>query len=309
MEKVDPNSWCVVLNPESGNGFVRAKKSKILFALKELIDPYQIVYTEYPKHEESIVKKSIQIGFRKFISVGGDGTLHNVVNGVMKHGGEFVKTIQIAVIPVGTGNDWARNYSIPKQITHSIRVINEGNLKFQDIGKITSTKQIVYFNNLAGLGFDGYVVNSLSKFKKFGGLSYFLSALDGLFRYQSQELILHIEDREMSIKSFLLAIGICKFCGGGMRLTDESNPSDGLMDVTLIKELSRISFIRHIRKMYNGKIARHKKVEIYKVNQFSVTIPSDSELFMQADGELIGSDGFRVETIPAAISFVVNEKK
>lgn len=309
MEKVDPNSWCVILNPESGNGYVRAKKSKILLALKNLTHPYKVVYTEYSKHEESIVRESIQLGFRKFISVGGDGTLHNVVNGVMKHGGEFVKAIQIAVIPVGTGNDWARNYSIPKQITRSIKVINEGKLTPQDIGKITSSKQTVYFNNLAGLGFDGYVVNSLSKFKKFGGLSYFLSALDGLFRYQSQELILQIKDQEMPIKSFLLAIGICEFCGGGMRLTDQSNPLDGLMDVTIIKELSKFSFIRHIRKMYNGKIAKHEKVETYKVNKFSVTIPSNSELFIQTDGELIESDSFIVETIPAAVSFVINEKK
>ncbi|MEN8957019.1 MAG: diacylglycerol kinase family protein, partial [Flavobacteriales bacterium] len=258
------NTWFVIINPASGNGFVKVKKNKILTSLDKLKSPFQVKFTEYKSHEEVLVKEAIAFGYRNFISVGGDGTLHHLVNGVMKFGSEFLSEIKVAALPVGTGNDWVKQYDIPKNIEKAIEVINKGKTVSQDIGKITSNKKEFYFNNLAGLGFDGFVVNTLPRFKKFGNLSYFLSAIVGLFKFKSPELTIQLEDKEIKTKAFLLAIGICKFCGGGMRLTNTPNPTDGLLDVTIINDLSRFSFLLNIMKMYNGKIANHKKVEVFK---------------------------------------------
>jgi YegS/Rv2252/BmrU family lipid kinase len=284
---------------------VKAKKNKILTSLEKLKSPFQIQFTEYAGHEEILVQEAIASGYRKFISVGGDGTLHHVVNGVMKFGKEFLSEIKVAVIPVGTGNDWVKHYGIPKGIDKAIEIINVENILLQDIGRISIEDKYFYFNNLAGLGFDGFVVNTLPRFKKLGSLSYFLSAIVGLFQYKSPELIIQTEDREIKVKAFLLAMGICKFCGGGMRLTHEPNPTDGLMDVTIINELSRFSFLVHIMKMYNGKIANHKKVEVFKSNKFKVTLGENASPFIQADGELIDSNSFEVEVLPNAVSFVI----
>lgn len=299
------NTWFIILNPVSGNGFVKAKKNKILNSLEKLKSPFQVQFTEYSGHEEVLVQEAILLGYRKFISVGGDGTLHHVVNGVMRFGEEFLTEIKVAVIPVGTGNDWVKHYGIPKGIEKAIEIINIENTLSQDIGKIAMTEKKFYFNNLAGLGFDGFVVNTLPRFKKLGSFSYFLGAIVGLFQYKSPELIIHTEDKEIKIKAFLLAIGICKFCGGGMRLTHEPNPTDGLMDVTIINDLSRFSFLLNIMKMYNGKIANHKKVEIFKSKKFSVTLGENAVPFIQADGELIDSNSFEVEVLAKAIQLVV----
>ena len=305
MSSINISKWFVILNPASGNGFVKAKKNKILTSLEKLKSPFQIQFTGYAGHEEILVKEAIVSGYRKFISVGGDGTLHHLVNGVMKFGKEYLSEIKVAVIPVGTGNDWMKHYGIPKGIDKAIEVINLENTIFQDIGKISMTDKEFYFNNLAGLGFDGFVVNTLPRFKKLGSLSYFLSAIVGLFQYKSPELLIETEDREITTKAFLLAMGICKYCGGGMRLTHEPNPTDGLMDVTIINDLSRFSFLIHIMKMYNGKIGNHKKVEIFKSNKFTVTLTENTNPFIQLDGELIDSNSFEVEVLPKAVNFVV----
>ena len=204
---------------------------------------------------------------------------------------------------------WAYNQNkrkIPKKIDKAIEVINSGKTIAQDIGKITTKNKLNYFNNLAGLGFDGFVVKTLPKFKKFGILSYFLSAIVGLFQFKSPELIIHFEDKEIKTKAFLLAIGICKFCGGGMRLTHSPNPTDGFLDVTVLNDLSRVSFLLNIMKMYNGKLANHKKVDVYKSRKFSVDLGKDEKPFIQLDGELIDSNSFEVEVFPKALKFVIS---
>jgi len=305
LSSVNKSNWFLILNPASGNGFVKAKKSKILDALKQLESPYQIHFTKYSGHEEILVKEAITSGYRKIISVGGDGTLHHIVNGVLKFGKEFIPDIKVAVIPVGTGNDWVKHYGIPKGIEKAIEIINTGNSVLQDIGKISMGEKNYYFNNLAGLGFDGFVVNTLPRFKKLGSLSYFLSALVALFKFKSPELTIKIESKEITAKIFVLAMGICKYCGGGMRLTHEPNSTDGMMDVTIINDLSPFSFLLHIMKMYNGKIANHKKVEVFKSKKLKVALGKKASPFIQVDGELIETNSFEVEVLHKALNFVV----
>lgn len=288
---------------------MKAKKNKILSSLEKLNSPFQLQFTEYSGHEEILVKEAIESGFRKFISVGGDGTLHHVVNGIMHAAGDCLSQIKVAVIPVGTGNDWVRNYGIPKNIDQAIEVINKGKTISQDIGLITMGDKEFYFNNLAGLGFDGFVVKTLPRFKKFGGLAYFLSAIVGLFQYKTPELTIQFEDKEIKTKAFLMAIGICKYCGGGMRLTHNPDPTDGLLDVTVLNDLSRFSFLLNILKMYNGKLANHKKVDVFKSRKFKVVLGENESPFIQLDGELIDSESFEVEVLPNALSFVVSELK
>ena len=305
MKLDNSNNWFVILNLASGNGFVKAKKDKILIALNKLNFPVEVKFTEYSGHEEILIKEAIGIGYIKFISVGGDGTLHHVVNGIMKFGSEFLSEIKVGIIPVGTGNDFVKQYSIPKNIDKAISIINKEKTINQDIGRIKLDNKVIYFDNLTGLGFDGFVVKTLPRFKKFGILSYFLSAIIGLHKFKPEEIIITTQDREIKEKVFLLAIGIGKFCGGGMRLTHKPNPTDGLLDLTLIKQISPFSFLLNILKMYNGKIANHEKVETYKTEKIFVKLPKNSDLFIQSDGELVESNNFQIEIVPAAISFVV----
>ena len=161
------NSFFIVVNPRSGNSNFKKSWEKITYILKLKNINFSYSFTEYRKHEVILVDKAIEQGYRNIISVGGDGTLHHVVNGIMKQ--RYIKTskIKLGVIPLGTGNDWIRTYNIPNSIEKSIDVILKNTTVLQDIGCITLLNgKKEYFNNLAGTGYDGYVVKNLNYLKK-----------------------------------------------------------------------------------------------------------------------------------------------
>ena len=299
------NSWFIIANPISGNHNFSNKWKQIQLLLNNSNINYSFAFTLFSKHEIELVQNAIQKGFRNIISIGGDGTLHHVVNGVMKQ--RYVKTsdITIAVIPLGTGNDWIKTYSIPKNIEKAITIINHKKKILQDIGVIKTKNQIYsYFNNIAGIGYDGYTVKKLKKLKRFGSIAYLLSGLFSLLTYQKDRFKIIINNNEIETTSLMTVFGICKFSGGGMKFTGNVNTSDGLLDISIIKNITFFDFIYNIRKLYNGSIIHHKKVETYKSNSITV-IPQNQETLIQADGELIGNGTITVTIIKEAINFVI----
>ena len=163
------NSFFIVINPSSGNTNFKKSWETITHFLKLKKINFSYSFTEYRKHEVILVDKAIKQGYRNIISVGGDGTLHHVVNGIMKQ--RYIKTskIKLGVIPLGTGNDWIKTYGIPLSIKKSINIIISNKTIYQDIGYINMLdNKIEYFNNLAGIGYDGYIVNKLTSLKKIG---------------------------------------------------------------------------------------------------------------------------------------------
>ena len=302
--------WFVIINPISGNGKSKKYISKIINTLNKEKLNFEYAITEYANHEIEITQKQIKKGFKKFISVGGDGTLHNIINGIFNQSIIATSKIKIAVIPVGTGNDWVKNYGISKNISKNIATIKQENTTTQDIGKITFTKDntVVYFNNLAGIGFDGHVVNSINKYKKLGSLSYLIGVLTGFSTYKSKQLKIEFNDLEIKVKSLMTLIGLCKYSGGGMRLTHNSNPNDGFFDISIIKHLSLGVVLLNILKLFNGKIINHSKVKTYKTKEISVSIEGTSLPFIQADGELINSGNFNVSLLPKAIQVIIPKK-
>ena len=299
------HSWFIIANPTSGNRNFSIQWKEIQQLLKNKKINFSFAFTQYSKHEIELVDKAIQKGFRNIISIGGDGTLHHVVNGIMMQ--RYVKTskITIAVIPLGTGNDWIRTYKIPINIEKSIDIIDKKKTILQDIGVLeTADKNISYFNNVAGLGYDGYIVNKLNSLKKFGSIAYLLSGLAGLLFYKKSTFKIIFNDKIIKTNCLMTLFGICKFSGGGMQFTKDVNPSDGLLDITIVKNLHIFNLIFNIKKLYNGNIVHHKKVETYKTKEITV-IPQSIKPFIQADGELIGTGKVNVKIVKKAINFVV----
>ncbi|MDT0553628.1 diacylglycerol/lipid kinase family protein [Urechidicola vernalis] len=304
------NDWFIIINPTSGNGKSKKHIPKILQLLKQQQITYNYAITKYVKHEFELVQNAITNGYHKIISVGGDGTLHNIVNGILHQSVLSSSLIKIAVIPFGTGNDWVKNYQISKDLSKNISTIKSEHTTYQDIGKITlnSTKTIVYFNNLAGIGFDGHVVNSIGKYKKYGAISYLLAVFVGFSKYKSVDLSIELDNKIIEVNSLMTLIGLCKYSGGGMRLTEKSDPTNGLFDITIIKHLNLATVLVNLPKLFNGKITKHRKVTTYKTNNISISLPKNKTVFMQADGELIDSENFTVELIPKAIQVITPKK-
>ncbi|WP_417882613.1 diacylglycerol/lipid kinase family protein [Xanthomarina gelatinilytica] len=299
-------TWFVIVNPTSGNGSCKKKWPDILELLKMYEFHFEHVFTEYPNHGIELTQNAIYQGFRRFICVGGDGTLHHIVNGIMSQKHVVPNQIHVGVVPIGTGNDWVKTHNIPKNLERAILLIKNGHPKQQDVGKIeflNSSKKPIYFINLAGIGFDGLVVSKVHKYKHFGALAYVAGALLGLFLFKNFQSRIMVNSKVIETKTFMVLVGLCKYSGGGMQLTKSPNPFDGLFDISLVKNIGKWDILKNMSKLFNGNITKHNKVETSKSNSVAITVLDNSNPYIEADGELIDGDNVHLSLIPNSFSF------
>lgn len=295
----------VIINPISGKG----KGEKVWPKIKTLLSSrYKVshAFSKHSKHEIEIAQNAIKKGFKTLIVVGGDGTFKNAINGVLKHSIENIKSITFGFIPLGTGNDWVKTHKIPSKIEDAIAIILEGKTDTQDIGCITfinSEKPQEYFINLAGMGFDGRVVNIVEKGGKNGAITYLLATLKGLFSFSNFNANISSSNYSYSGETFLIQFGICKYSGNGMQLTDAVNPKDGLLDITVAKKFRRWDIIKNIYKLFNGTVTKHKEVDVFKTNKIKVVTKGKNKPYAQADGELLGQEDMEVSILKQVLKF------
>lgn len=299
------NNYYIICNPTSGNGIRQGKIDQIRHLLKSHQILHTFITTSYAHHEEVLIEQAIQKGYHKFICIGGDGTLHHMINGIMKQNYRPTNNITIGVIPTGTGNDWVKNYKIPNNIKKAIQLIKQNKRTHQDIGKLHLFNQNkeVYFNNAAGLGYDSFVVKNIPKYKKFGSLSYLFAGLYSFQSYRTNHLSYLIDSRKIESNIFMISLGIGKYSGGGMQLTDYKNHKENYFDLTIIKSIRFIKIISNIHKMYNGRI--NDISETYCCHAKAFETLNNKHYYIQADGELIGTGNIKIQLIPKAVEFII----
>lgn len=306
-ESKDINTWFLIVNPSSGNKNFKNSWNEIKYLLNLKKIQYSFAFSQYTKHEVELVREVIKKGYKIIISVGGDGTLHHVINGVMTQ--TYIKTnkVKIGIIPLGTGNDWIKTYNIPNSIEKSIAIIKKNTTILQDIGCITLLNgKKEYFNNLAGIGYDGYVVKNLKYLKKVGSIAFLLSGLYSLLSYRKKKYTITIGDETLKEECLMIIFGICKYSGGGLRVTKYPNPTDGLLDITIVKKFSFFNLLFNLPKLYNGNIVHHKKVDNYKVKELNII--NDNSI-IEADGEVVGYGSLDVTILQNAVQFLVKKRK
>lgn len=298
-------TWYIIYNPISGGGHAEKKINSIQKLFKVYKLKTEIIRTQYPHHEEELVQTAIKNGYYNFICIGGDGTLHHIVNGIMKQNQVDTRKIKLAVIPTGTGNDWVKNYKIPINFKKAIKIIIKNKSIYQDIGKITLSQpeKEVYFNNAAGIGFDAYVVKNINQYKNLGAFAYLFAALFSFKTYTTGKFTLSSDNKKKESNLFLVSAGICRYSGAGMQLTDYKNHKPGHFDLTLIKPISLSKVIMNIFKLYNGRINKIKETHCSQVKEFRIT--GNTTSYIQADGELIGEGDVSIHLITNAIQFIV----
>jgi len=298
--------YFVIVNPTSGNGKSKRNWSKIQQLLIENNIEFIAEVTQFPSHSKALARKAILSGYRHIICVGGDGTVHNVINGIMSQTTCPSNTIHLGVIPIGTGNDWARSYDIPKNLSAAVKIIAKDRVNHQDIGKIELLNpkgSIVYFNNLVGVGFDGLVVSKVQKYKYLGGIAYFLGTLQSLVKAKNFRCAITTNSLQLSTRTLMVLTGLCRYSGGGMQLTNSPDPKDALFDISIAENLTSIDIIRNLSRLYNGTISKSKKVITSKSDFIKITILEKPLPYIEADGELIGSGGMQISIVPRALTF------
>jgi len=303
------NSWFIIINPKAGNDKAKAKWPKIKALLSKYLFSFDYAFTDYKGHAAELVKNAVNKGFTKIMCVGGDGTVHHVVNGIMHQNMYETSKITLGVIPIGTGNDWVKTYGIPKNIEKAIRLIKKEELYTQDIGKIEfleSKRPSVYFNNMAGVGFDGYVAKKAETLKHFGKLSYFIATLKSFYNYKNINVIVETQNNTISSNALMVLVGLCTFSGGGMRLTDSPEVDDSLFDVSILNDFTKWDVIRHINKLYSGKINKVQKIKLLKTSVLTIYTKATTKCFIQADGEVFPTENISFSIQKNALKLCYN---
>jgi YegS/Rv2252/BmrU family lipid kinase len=313
MNNTDKKEWLVIVNPNAGNSKGKKDWERISALLNEEGLSFNTKFTEKKGHAISFTKEGISEGFRKIITVGGDGTLNEVVNGVFSNDTCPTNDVLLALIPVGTGNDWGRMFGIPLDYKKAIKIISENKQMAHDVGLVSfydgTEKKQRYFINIAGLGFESVVVKRTNYQKdkgRSGKAIYFYNLLMSLLSYKNTRATMVLDEKIISADIFSLNVGNGRYCGGGMRQTPNALPDDGLLDVTIIKGMGKLEIIRNLKILYDGTILNHPKIDGFKCKKIKVT--SDSIIYVEADGESLGHTPAEFSIIPSGINIIYGTK-
>lgn len=305
--------WFVIVNPVAGSGKGLDDYPLISKLLRDNDIKCEAVFTEHKYHATELTVSAIEAGYRHIIVVGGDGTLHEVVNGVFIQNYAPTTEITIAVIAVGTGNDWIRMYGIPTHYSEAIRAIREGYTFLQDVAEVeyeeSMYRQTRHMANVAGMGFDA-VVNKTYQHAKMKGRTrrgtYLWCMMRSFVQHKNSGVKVWVDDNLIyNNLIFSIAIGVGKYNGGGMQQLPSAIADDGLLDITLIKPIHWWHVLFRLRRLYNGTI--YSIGHVLHAQGSKIRIESSPETPLEVDGEALGATPVEFRVLHRDVRVVVNK--
>ncbi len=289
-----------LVNPASANGKTGKRWPRIARAAHAAGLRGEAIFSERAGQLGELARQATDDGASLLVVVGGDGTVHEVVNGIAGREG-----VELAVIPRGTGWDFARTHAIPKRLGGALRIATNGIARPFDLGRASylagGAEATAWFANMASVGMSGAVAaKANSTTKALGAKTSYLLALGVVFaRWQNVHLRVQVDDeqRDALMEDTIVAVG--RYLAGGMKITPDAEPDDGLFDVLLIGDITKTELVRVMPKIYRGTHLPHPKGEVLRGR--TVSIEADTPLPLQLDGEQPGTTPVRLEIVPAAI--------
>jgi diacylglycerol kinase (ATP) len=300
-------SWLIIVNPASANGSTGRHWPALEPLLRNLLPPFEIWQTTHRGHGRELALKAIDRGFQTVVVHGGDGTTNEVINGLLA--GEKKETF-LALLPSGTGADLVRTLGISHSLLKAARQILQGSPHPIDIGRVQFTDleglpaQRV-FANVTDVGFGGELVRYVnSHSKRMGGrLSFLRGLLVTLFRYQNKTIEATLDGREKwTTRASSIVVANGQYFGGGMWVAPEARLNDGLFDVVVVGDVSKLDVLTNTRRLYRGTLAEHPKVTTFKA--CAIELASEQEVFIDLDGELVGRLPARFQILPQKLSVI-----
>lgn len=296
-----------IVNPAAGAGRTGRKWPRIMDLLKSLGLRFDHELTEAPGHATEIARSAVRQGYEQVVSVGGDGTINEVVNGLYAAGGNG--HVALGIIGTGTGGDYSRTIGLHRPYTEVCQcLLHPAKLKV-DLGTVEyickgQTEKRV-FVNFAGAGFDAEIVRRTSQqFKSLGSLaSYLMGLFATLVSFRNQEVSLLIDGEQVSQKVCTVIMNNGKYGGGGMLTAPGASLTDGLFDVLIVGDLDKADLLRSLPRIYKGTHLTHPKVTLKRARE--VELLTKKPLPLQADGELLGEAPAHFRILPAALNIIV----
>jgi YegS/Rv2252/BmrU family lipid kinase len=313
----------VIANPRSGRWKARAHLAGIERILTDAGLSYRIVRTTHPGHATEAARDALDRGERYLVAVGGDGTVHEVLNGMIAGDRPVAEDAVLGVVSAGSGCDFARSFGLPGDAVEAARHLAGDDVRLIDVGKVTfrpgpapgpgpgprpsrgsgsgsgSAEVTRYFANIAEAGLGGAVVSRTRRLPGFlGGAKYFCGFWLTLPGFGPRTVRLDADGQEFAGRAFNVVVANCRFYGGGMQISPKSDPCDGALEVLVMTGPKSDAFTT-LPKVYRGTHLPHRNIAELRATR--VRIEADPALEIEADGEILGTTPATFEVIPRAI--------
>lgn len=283
-----------VVNPTAGKGKCQRLWPQIAAYLEELGLEIQVEFTQGTGDAIRLARRAASEGASAVLAVGGDGTLNEVVNGLVGQ-----PQTSLGIIPAGSGNDFVRSLGLkPSDWQAACQIIARGKTKNVDLGQVNGR----YFINVAGVGFDATVVNCANTWGKAhfsSSFAYVAAVLKTLGEFKPSHIKLQLDDQEVETLSWLVVVASGQYFGGGMWIAPQADIQDGLFDVCVLGDVSKFTFLRSFPSIFSGKHLSHPAIKFYRARR--VRVVADRPMLAQTDGEVIGQTPISFQVHPAGL--------
>lgn len=280
-----------VVNPAAGNGRAARVMERARGAFR---GPAEVVETVGPGDAERLAHQAAVEGYGPVVAVGGDGTAQEVVNGLMR----VSKPPSLGIVAAGGGNDAVRTLRLPTDPVEAVRLAWSEQQGAIDLGVCNGR----YFLNVAGVGLDTRVaaaVNASGNRFSRGKAGYIGHALNELRRYVNPEFTIWLDEDVITTRAILIAVANLRYFAGGMKIAPRADPCDGLLDVVIGRDLSRLEALVLFPAIFAGQHGRNRKVTFHRVQ--SVRIEQPAGLDVQLDGEIVTTLPAELRVVPGAL--------
>ena len=285
----------VIVNPLAGRGYAARVTALIERTFGELGADYSLVRTTAPGEAIRLAREARDEGYEVIVAVGGDGTSHEVINGMAEGmGGNLVGTL--GCIPAGSGNDFAVMSGAPVDIAAAVRQIVAGKTRIQDLGRVTIDNRVTrYFDNAVGIGFDGVVTVVGKRFKWLRGMALYIPVVLRTIFVDMVPPRVRIEIDGQVIEQTTLMTVICNGPreGGSFLVSPKARTDDGLFDVVMVETMPRLQMLAMVPRFLAGSHVSDPRCRIQQGTHVLVT--SEDALILHADGEVLIDVAHRVE--------------
>ena len=286
----------VILNPRAGSVRERARIVKRIQHLPDV----EVRLTTRKGDAARFARTALRRGCEMIVAAGGDGTLNEVVNGIGVNG-----RVRLGLIPLGTGNDFARTLGLSTDLDEAIALLAAGHTRAIDLVRVTSDR-VRYFVNVSAGGFSGLVNEKLTpKMKKtWGPLAYLRSALAALPQLRAYRTKVSLgEGKRLSLSLYNVVIANGRYVAGGRLIAPDASIDDGLLDIILIQERSTAELALLAAQVALGNHLSSDAIVFRRAAK--VTVNSKPGMWFNVDGELVGNEPAKFEVLPRALQFVV----
>jgi diacylglycerol kinase (ATP) len=307
----------VVVNPASASGRTGKKWPSISQKVKEKLPSAKIHLTQESNQATHVVREALKNGIQRIVSVGGDGTHHEVINGFLDEHQQIINpSAKLAIIPMGTGSDLCRSLGLPRSEKEAIEYLFK-NLKSIDLGLVTyqNSKGITStqaFVNIGSFGLSAEVGKQLEKRQKSNKLSYISGIYYASSVYNNEMVQLELIKEDGSVqhinsKLYLCAVGNGRFFGGGMKITPTAFLNDGVFEVAVLGDLNAFEVVTRLPALFQGKHIGKSKIESFPAVQVNATAENADQIWIEVDGEPIGTLPAQFRLLPSALLISVGD--